>query len=119
MVYCLNCHEKLLSVQILCRSVIVLFSDLPGTILGATELQGPAIYSYKALKTATNNFSEENKLGEGGFGEVYKVVYYIPFVLKALSACFTLFQCNKRSNNLETEGVSNLSRVSLLRSFLS
>ncbi|KAI3462199.1 hypothetical protein Pfo_018862 [Paulownia fortunei] len=41
-------------------------------ILGATELQGPNIYSYKDLKTATNNFSEENKLGEGGFGDVYK-----------------------------------------------
>ncbi|KAG8373510.1 hypothetical protein BUALT_Bualt11G0031700 [Buddleja alternifolia] len=43
-----------------------------GNILGATELQGPNIYSYKDLKTATNNFSEENKLGEGGFGDVYK-----------------------------------------------
>jgi serine/threonine protein kinase len=25
------------------------------------------------IKTATNNFSHENKIGEGGFGEVYKV----------------------------------------------
>ena len=25
------------------------------------------------LKTATNNFSDENKLGAGGFGVVYKV----------------------------------------------
>lgn len=44
-----------------------------GNILGATELQGPNIYSYKDLKDATDNFSEENKLGEGGFGDVYKV----------------------------------------------
>ncbi|KAK4430450.1 Cysteine-rich receptor-like protein kinase [Sesamum alatum] len=43
-----------------------------GNILGATELQGPNIYSYKDLKAATNNFTEENKLGEGGFGDVYK-----------------------------------------------
>ncbi|KAH6796950.1 hypothetical protein C2S52_021504 [Perilla frutescens var. hirtella] len=43
-----------------------------GNILGATELQGPNIYSYKDLKAATRNFSEENKLGEGGFGDVYK-----------------------------------------------
>ncbi|KAL3845085.1 hypothetical protein ACJIZ3_002488 [Penstemon smallii] len=43
-----------------------------GSILGATELQGPNIYSYKDLKSATKNFSEENKLGEGGFGDVYK-----------------------------------------------
>ncbi|XP_059623255.1 cold-responsive protein kinase 1-like [Cornus florida] len=43
-----------------------------GDILGATELQGPVTYSFKDLKTATKNFSEENKLGEGGFGDVYK-----------------------------------------------
>lgn len=44
-----------------------------GDILGATELQGPVNFNYKDLKAATNNFSEENKLGEGGFGDVYKV----------------------------------------------
>ncbi|KAK9950604.1 hypothetical protein M0R45_006086 [Rubus argutus] len=43
-----------------------------GDILGATELQGPVNYQYKDLKSATANFSEENKLGEGGFGDVYK-----------------------------------------------
>ncbi|CAH1422202.1 unnamed protein product [Lactuca virosa] len=38
---------------------------------GSTELlQGPASYSYKDLKVATDNFSDENKLG-GMFGEVY------------------------------------------------
>ncbi|PUZ59692.1 hypothetical protein GQ55_4G062700 [Panicum hallii var. hallii] len=29
------------------------------------------IFSYKELHAATNGFSEENKLGEGGFGSVY------------------------------------------------
>jgi hypothetical protein len=29
------------------------------------------------LRTATDNFSEENKLGKGGFGEVFKVQFYI------------------------------------------
>ncbi|CAN6463735.1 unnamed protein product [Victoria cruziana] len=29
-------------------------------------------YSLKALQVATNNFSEDNKLGRGGFGPVYK-----------------------------------------------
>ncbi|XP_059451268.1 cysteine-rich receptor-like protein kinase 2 [Corylus avellana] len=43
-----------------------------GDILGATELRGPVNYKYKDLKSATKNFSEENKLGEGGFGDVYK-----------------------------------------------
>ncbi|KAK7393167.1 hypothetical protein VNO78_21659 [Psophocarpus tetragonolobus] len=43
-----------------------------GDILGATELKGPINYKYKDLKAATKNFSAENKLGEGGFGAVYK-----------------------------------------------
>ncbi|XP_050367617.1 probable LRR receptor-like serine/threonine-protein kinase At1g56140 isoform X2 [Argentina anserina] len=33
---------------------------------------GPLTFSYSALKSATNDFSLENKLGEGGFGPVYK-----------------------------------------------
>ncbi|CAN1170459.1 Cysteine-rich receptor-like protein kinase 42, partial [Linum perenne] len=45
-----------------------------GDILGATELQGPVSYSYKDLKSATKNFSEERQLGEGGFGKVFKGV---------------------------------------------
>lgn len=47
----------------------------PVNILWATELQGPVIYDYKDLKSATNEFREENKLGEGGFGEVFKVLF--------------------------------------------
>ncbi|WCJ25095.1 Cysteine-rich receptor-like protein kinase 2 [Euphorbia peplus] len=43
-----------------------------GDILGATELRGPMKYRYSDLKSATKNFKEENKLGEGGFGEVFK-----------------------------------------------
>jgi len=41
--------------------------------LEATELKGPKKYKYSDLKAATKNFSEKNKLGEGGFGAVYKV----------------------------------------------
>ncbi|XP_025012958.2 L-type lectin-domain containing receptor kinase IX.1 isoform X2 [Ricinus communis] len=33
---------------------------------------GPKRFSYKELVQATNNFSEEGKLGEGGFGGVYR-----------------------------------------------
>lgn len=29
------------------------------------------------LRAARNNFSDENKLGEGGFGEVFKVHYHL------------------------------------------
>ncbi|XP_019185298.1 PREDICTED: cysteine-rich receptor-like protein kinase 2 [Ipomoea nil] len=43
-----------------------------GNILGATQFRGSENYRYKDLKAATKNFSEENKLGEGSFGDVYK-----------------------------------------------
>ncbi|KAK7387339.1 hypothetical protein VNO78_28065 [Psophocarpus tetragonolobus] len=43
-----------------------------GNILGATELKGPVNYKYNDLKIATKSFSIGNKLGEGGFGDVYK-----------------------------------------------
>lgn len=33
------------------------------------------LYDLSTLRAATDNFSEENKLGEGGFGPVYKVTY--------------------------------------------
>jgi len=49
---------------------------LSGNILGATELKGPVSFRYKDLKAATKNFSDENKLGEGGFGDVYKVIQH-------------------------------------------
>ncbi|GLJ51881.1 hypothetical protein SUGI_1102160 [Cryptomeria japonica] len=38
----------------------------------ATELQGPGDFDFEILKKATNNFDQANKLGEGGFGEVFK-----------------------------------------------
>jgi hypothetical protein len=31
------------------------------------------VYDFLQVLEATNNFSEENKLGQGGFGPVYKV----------------------------------------------
>ncbi|KAL8211249.1 hypothetical protein R6Q57_005686 [Mikania cordata] len=43
---------------------------------GSTDLlQGPLKYSYDDIKIATNNFSNENKLGGGIFGEVYKGIF--------------------------------------------
>ncbi|KAM6575537.1 hypothetical protein CsatA_023864 [Cannabis sativa] len=45
---------------------------LNGNIIGSTELQGPVNFKYNDLRHATKNFSEQNKLGEGGFGDVYK-----------------------------------------------
>ncbi|PNX70756.1 lectin receptor kinase, partial [Trifolium pratense] len=33
---------------------------------------GPKKFTYKVLSNATNGFDEKGKLGEGGFGGVYK-----------------------------------------------
>ncbi|KAF4365654.1 hypothetical protein F8388_007487 [Cannabis sativa] len=38
----------------------------------------PLTFRYAELKTATNDFDSSNKLGEGGFGPVYKVGYLAP-----------------------------------------
>jgi len=34
----------------------------------------PTLYSYNVLSRATGDFHQDNKLGEGGFGVVYKVI---------------------------------------------
>lgn len=39
-------------------------------------------FDYSHLKEATNNFSVDNKLGEGGFGPVYKV--FCPYTTNVL-----------------------------------
>lgn len=43
-------------------------------VLNAEDLQGTLHYNYKDMQLATNNFSEENIIGKGGFGEVFKVL---------------------------------------------
>ena len=42
-------------------------------------------FDLATIQAATNKFSEDNKLGGGGFGEVYKVLVFIiccPFFFK-------------------------------------
>jgi hypothetical protein len=40
----------------------------------------PILYTYNVLKVATKDFHPSNKLGEGGFGAVYKVNSYFNFL---------------------------------------
>ncbi len=39
------------------------------------------VFSFESIYAATSNFSTENKLGEGGFGPVYKVSFLMPLYL--------------------------------------
>ena len=47
-------------------------SDGGETSEGQEHLELP-LFELATLLNATNNFSSDNKLGEGGFGPVYKV----------------------------------------------
>ena len=55
---------------------------LTSNYLEATELdQGTEdphipLFDLNTIAVATGNFSDDNKLGEGGFGPVYKVIFF-------------------------------------------
>lgn len=50
----------------------VYISSLSFTDLEALDVQTVS-FTLKQIKAATNNFDSSNKIGEGGFGPVYKV----------------------------------------------
>jgi hypothetical protein len=55
------------------RALIFDLSLTSITELKSLDLQ-TGIFTLKQIKAATNNFDISNKIGEGGFGPVYKVL---------------------------------------------
>lgn len=70
---------------------------------------GPRRFSYKDLASATNNFSGERKLGEGGFGAVYRG--YLP----DLDALVAVKKISRGSRQGKKEYLTEVKIISQLR----
>lgn len=66
--------------------------------IGEPDLDGRINYNYKHLQSATKYFSEENILGRGGFGDVFKVLkmnflycifYYVISITPKHVSCYS------------------------------
>ncbi|CAH1437026.1 unnamed protein product [Lactuca virosa] len=64
----------LLFILIVSWLLIRLWKKSKKTEEGEPDLDRGINYNFKQLQSATNNFSEDNILGRGGFGEVFKAV---------------------------------------------
>ncbi|EEF44096.1 kinase, putative [Ricinus communis] len=71
---------------------------------------GPRKFSYNDLVRATNNFSEQEKLGEGGFGAVYK-----GFLREFMNSYVAVKRISKGSKQGMKEYASEVKIISRLR----
>ena len=84
-----NCHwleiycKEILTEKVFpfCPSTFMLSPLLTCVYIGVAAVDMEEVeslqFDFETVKTATNNFSDDNKLGQGGFGAVYKVTYNI------------------------------------------
>ncbi|KAG0490194.1 hypothetical protein HPP92_007057 [Vanilla planifolia] len=86
-----------------------------GDILGEMDLQGPVKFRYRDLKSATKNFSQENKLGEGGFGHVYKGTLKNGNTVAVKRLAIAQKESTKASFQSEVKLISNVHHRNLVR----
>ncbi|OVA19208.1 Protein kinase domain [Macleaya cordata] len=86
-----------------------------GDLLGETELRGPVSFGYNDLKFATRSFSEENKLGEGGFGDVYKGTLKNGKIVAVKKLTFIKSSRAKADFESEVKLISNVHHRNLVR----
>ena len=79
--------EKILLQQLTTPKSVTITQD--GELVSSEEL---VFMSFTTIKSATNDFSDSNKLGQGGFGSVYKVGQSLKFHL-GLSVCVCVCVC--------------------------
>ncbi|KAJ0428452.1 putative protein kinase RLK-Pelle-DLSV family [Helianthus annuus] len=78
------------------------------------EFEGAVHYNYKDLQLATNDFSEENIIGKGGFGEVFKAVLDDNNVVAVKKLLLTHNGAKEEFEN-EVKLISNIHHRNLLR----
>jgi hypothetical protein len=55
----------------------------------------PNVFSYSELRSATENFSSSNRLGEGGYGTVYKVSSSVStYIYSKFRTCYGILPTN-------------------------
>lgn len=72
---------------------ILVDTDVAKSSTELSGVQNVTLYSYKELSMATNGFSPANKIGEGGFGSVFKVKnrFSLTFFIVFFGADYTDF----------------------------
>ncbi|XP_054794503.1 cysteine-rich receptor-like protein kinase 2 isoform X2 [Prosopis cineraria] len=86
-----------------------------GEIVGANKLGGLVTYTYRDLKFATNDFDEKNKLGQGGFGVVYKGTLKNGKVVAIKKLTFHQFTKMEEDFESEVKLISNVHHLNLVR----